>query len=165
MVTSDSLGLGRDVSAVTQECDHPAEVSELPTVTRDLIGPGLAPAEIDRAVREVWLPKLVAVIGALRERALLFRDDAMLSRTHGQPATPTTLGKELAVFVLRLERLRAFKGQNPDAWLVAAHCAQTLAAWASRHPDDTLPPTLASPKYSTTSAGHWLASQSRTRPG
>ena len=33
------------------------------------------------------------------------RDAAMLSRTHGQPATPTTMGKELAVFVWRLERV------------------------------------------------------------
>jgi iron complex transport system substrate-binding protein len=48
-----ALGLGRDVTAVTHECDHPAEVRELPKVTRDVIGPGLPPAEIDRAVREL----------------------------------------------------------------------------------------------------------------
>ena len=60
---------------------------------------------VSAAVREVWLPKLRGVIEALRERALSHRDDAMLSHTHGQPATPTTMGKELAVFVYRLERI------------------------------------------------------------
>jgi iron complex transport system substrate-binding protein len=48
-----ALGLGDEVTAVTHECDHPAQALDLPKVTRDLIGPGLAPAEIDRAVREL----------------------------------------------------------------------------------------------------------------
>jgi iron complex transport system substrate-binding protein len=47
------LGLGDDVAAVTHECDHPAEARTLPKVTRDVIGPGLPPAEVDRAVREL----------------------------------------------------------------------------------------------------------------
>jgi len=48
-----ALGVGAEVTAVTHECDHPAAALELPKVTRDLIGPGLAPDEIDRAVREL----------------------------------------------------------------------------------------------------------------
>jgi iron complex transport system substrate-binding protein len=48
-----ALGVGDEVTAVTHECDHPAEVLGLPKITRDVIGPGLAPAEIDRAVREL----------------------------------------------------------------------------------------------------------------
>jgi iron complex transport system substrate-binding protein len=48
-----ALGLGDEVTAVTHECDHPVEVLDLPKVTRDVIGPGLAPAEVDRAVREL----------------------------------------------------------------------------------------------------------------
>jgi iron complex transport system substrate-binding protein len=48
-----ALGLGEDVTAVTHECDHPPQARELPKVTRDLVGPGLPPAEIDRAVREL----------------------------------------------------------------------------------------------------------------
>ncbi len=56
------------------------------------------------AVKNVWRPQLVAVIERLREQAKSYRELAMMSRTHGQPATPTTLGKELAVFVHRLER-------------------------------------------------------------
>src|SRR5262245_4447929 len=46
-----ALGAGSDVAAVTHECDYPADVLNLPKVTRDVIGPGLAPDEIDRAVR------------------------------------------------------------------------------------------------------------------
>src|SRR5215210_1364704 len=48
-----ALGLGGEVTAVTHECDHPPEALDLPRVTRDVIGPGLAPDEIDRAVREL----------------------------------------------------------------------------------------------------------------
>ncbi|WP_167137521.1 adenylosuccinate lyase [Diaminobutyricimonas sp. TR449] len=62
---------------------------------------------IGAAVRDVWLPKFRAVIAALRERALAHRDEPMLAHTHGQPATPTTVGKEFAVVVYRLERILA----------------------------------------------------------
>src|SRR3954451_892630 len=48
-----ALGVGDEVTAVTHECDHPQEALERPRVTRDVIGPGLPPAEIDRAVREL----------------------------------------------------------------------------------------------------------------
>jgi iron complex transport system substrate-binding protein len=46
-----ALGVGDEVTAVTHECDYPREVLELPKVTRDVIGRGLPPDEIDRAVR------------------------------------------------------------------------------------------------------------------
>jgi iron complex transport system substrate-binding protein len=48
-----ALGVGDEVAAVTHECDYPADVLALPKVTRDVIGPGLPPDEIDRAVREL----------------------------------------------------------------------------------------------------------------
>jgi len=57
------------------------------------------------AIEQVWLPKAKAVIAALHERAIAHRNDAMLAHTHGQPATPTTVGKEFAVFVGRLQRI------------------------------------------------------------
>jgi adenylosuccinate lyase len=60
---------------------------------------------IRAAVHEVWLPKAKAVVDALSERAVTHRGDAMLAHTHGQPATPTTVGKEFAVFVSRLRRV------------------------------------------------------------
>ena len=53
------------------------------------------------------LPKLDEVIAVLRDGARRHAGLAMLSRTHGQPASPTTLGKELANFVHRLRRARA----------------------------------------------------------
>jgi iron complex transport system substrate-binding protein len=48
-----ALGVGDRVVAVTHECDYPADVADLPRVTRDVIAPGLGPDEIDRAVREL----------------------------------------------------------------------------------------------------------------
>jgi len=53
---------------------------------------------------EVLLPRLDGLTEALRAMAHLHAEDAMMSRTHGQPATPTTLGKEVAVFVHRLRK-------------------------------------------------------------
>ena len=47
-----ALGLGDAVAGVTHECDFPPEAAELPPVTRDLLPPGLSPAEIDAAVEE-----------------------------------------------------------------------------------------------------------------
>ena len=48
-----ALGVGDEVTAVTHECDYPPEALDLPKITRDVIGPGLPPDEIDRAVREL----------------------------------------------------------------------------------------------------------------
>jgi adenylosuccinate lyase len=56
------------------------------------------------AVHEVWLPALGGVIDDLTALARGTAEVPMLSRTHGQPATPTTLGKEMAVFAHRLRR-------------------------------------------------------------
>ncbi|RAP57959.1 adenylosuccinate lyase [Oleiagrimonas sp. MCCC 1A03011] len=61
-----------------------------------------------RDAREaVLLPQLDAVIGRLRDMAHANADLPMLSRTHGQTASPTTLGKELANVVARLARQRS----------------------------------------------------------
>ena len=56
------------------------------------------------SVNEVWLPRARLLVEKLSELSAAYADVAMLSRTHGQPATPTTMGKELAVFVFRLKR-------------------------------------------------------------
>lgn len=56
----------------------------------------------DARQREL-IPQMRAFVGELRARARHFADLPMLSRTHGQTASPTTLGKELANFVARLE--------------------------------------------------------------
>jgi adenylosuccinate lyase len=68
----------------------------------------LAYALMVRGARdEVVLPAVDALIDKLTRLAHAHAGDAMLARTHGQPATPTTLGKEAANFVHRLRRARA----------------------------------------------------------
>lgn len=59
---------------------------------------------IRAAIREVWTPRFQDVVAGLRSLAFDERATPMLAHTHGQPATPTTVGKEFAVFVSRLER-------------------------------------------------------------
>ncbi|MCL2595044.1 MAG: adenylosuccinate lyase [Promicromonosporaceae bacterium] len=56
------------------------------------------------AVREVWLPAATALADQIADMARELAAVPLLSRTHGQPATPTTLGKELAVTAHRLRR-------------------------------------------------------------
>lgn len=58
------------------------------------------------AVAQVWLPAFDGVATRISELARTWRDAPMLAKTHGQPATPTTFGKELAVFSGRLSRVR-----------------------------------------------------------
>lgn len=59
---------------------------------------------IKDATERIWLPKAKEVKEKLVTMAHENAELGMLSRTHGQPATPTTLGKELAVFAHRLQR-------------------------------------------------------------
>jgi adenylosuccinate lyase len=61
---------------------------------------------LKRTRAEVLLPRMDRVIEALAALARRYADTPMLARTHGQPASPTTLGKELAVFAWRLKRQR-----------------------------------------------------------
>ncbi len=84
--------------------DAIAELTHFACTSEDINSASYA-LTVQRAVTAVWLPKLRAVIATLRDLADKHRDAAMLARTHGQPATPTTMGKELAVFAWRLERV------------------------------------------------------------
>ena len=61
---------------------------------------------LEQARREVLLPSLDRIAASLRALAHAQADQPMLSRTHGQTASPTTLGKEVANVVARLERQR-----------------------------------------------------------
>jgi adenylosuccinate lyase len=81
-----------------------AELTHFACTSEDINSTAYA-LTVQRAVERVWLPKLRAVTAALAELAVQHRDAAMLSRTHGQPATPTTMGKEIGVFAWRLERV------------------------------------------------------------
>ena len=59
---------------------------------------------VQGAVRAVWLPKAIDVVDQVAGMAKDLRDVPLLAHTHGQPATPTTMGKELAVLAHRLRR-------------------------------------------------------------
>ena len=62
------------------------------------------PLSIKDALQEVYYPQIEELIGQLRTYAEEWKDVPMLAKTHGQPASPTRLGKEVMVFVYRLER-------------------------------------------------------------
>lgn len=67
------------------------------------------PLMLKEAVENEYLPRLREIVSILRADALEWKDVAMLAKTHGQPATPTRLGKEIEVFAVRLEeQLRQF---------------------------------------------------------
>ncbi|MBQ8365809.1 MAG: adenylosuccinate lyase [Bacteroidaceae bacterium] len=61
------------------------------------------PCSIKDALAQVYYPAIEELIAQLKEYAEAWKDIPMLARTHGQPASPTRLGKEIMVFVYRLE--------------------------------------------------------------
>src|SRR5690606_13339479 len=66
---------------------------------------------VQGAVIQVWLPRAREVVAQVEQMARDLRGVPLLGHTHGQPATPTTLGKELAVLAWRLDRqLRRVEG-------------------------------------------------------
>lgn len=68
------------------------------------------PLSIKEALKEVFCPQLEELIAQLQQYADEWRDVPMLAKTHGQPASPTRLGKEIMVFVYRLnEQLATLK--------------------------------------------------------
>ncbi|QNF93916.1 MULTISPECIES: adenylosuccinate lyase [Janibacter] len=70
---------------------------------------------VQGAVEEVWLPRADALAEAVASMADELRDVPLLAHTHGQPATPTTMGKELAVLAHRL--MRQLKRIQQDEYL------------------------------------------------
>lgn len=82
---------------------HLAELTHVCCTSEDINNLSYA-LTVKQAVADVWRPRFESVISEIARQAEQYRELAMMSRTHGQPATPTTLGKELAVFVHRLER-------------------------------------------------------------
>ncbi|MBQ1972923.1 MAG: adenylosuccinate lyase, partial [Paraprevotella sp.] len=62
------------------------------------------PLSLKEALEECYYPQIEELIAQLREYAEEWKEVSMLAKTHGQPASPTRLGKEVMVFVYRLER-------------------------------------------------------------
>lgn len=71
------------------------------------------PMSVKDAIHEVFLPLLDSLTDALEARAEEWKDVAMLAKTHGQPASPTRLGKELEVYVYRLRQQRQLLCDTP----------------------------------------------------
>ena len=93
------LGKSREVQAALEFIHFAATSEDINNLAYALM--------LEDSRRKVMLPRLDALVVALRERAHRYAALPMLARTHGQPASPTTLGKELANVVQRLRRARA----------------------------------------------------------
>jgi adenylosuccinate lyase len=69
------------------------------------------PLSLKEANEDILIPQLENLLGILSEQADQWKGQAMLARTHGQPASPTVLGKEWIVFISRIQgQLSALKG-------------------------------------------------------
>ena len=71
------------------------------------------PLSIKKAMEDVYYPELDSLIKKLTRMADEWRDVSMLAKTHGQPASPTRLGKEIMVFVSRLNQQLALLRMVP----------------------------------------------------
>ena len=119
-----SLDDARRVKAIERETNHDVKAVEYYIRERIADSPGLAGARefvhfactsedinnlayatmLSDARARVLLPSMRNLLDAVRALAREHAAVAMLSRTHGQPASPTTVGKEMSVFAARLER-------------------------------------------------------------
>lgn len=71
------------------------------------------PLMLKNGLNDVILPSLDRVMAKLATQANVWKDIPMLAKTHGQPASPTRLGKEISVFTVRLEKQLELLGQVP----------------------------------------------------
>ena len=96
-----------------------AALNGFPVETKEFIHFGLTsqdinntsvPLSLKEALQEVYYPMVEELIEQLNDYAEQWKNVPMLAKTHGQPASPTRLGKEIMVYVYRLEeQLRALK--------------------------------------------------------
>ena len=73
------------------------------------------PYSIKDALNDVYFPEMDEILKALTYMVDEWRDVSMLAKTHGQPASPTRLGKEIMVFVNRLTQQLAVLKQTPNS--------------------------------------------------
>ena len=86
---------------VKKELEHSAEFVHFACTSEDINNTSHA-LQLQASREQVVLPMLDAIINKLRDMAHAYADVPMLSRTHGQTASPTTVGKEIANVVMRL---------------------------------------------------------------
>ncbi|HEV3001803.1 MAG TPA: adenylosuccinate lyase [Solirubrobacteraceae bacterium] len=107
------------VKAIERRTNHDVKAVEyflrdrVPAEVRELVHFGLTSEDVNNlayalmlrdAVGSVWRPAALELVDGVAALAEATRAVPLLSRTHGQPATPTTFGKEMAVFVARWRR-------------------------------------------------------------
>ncbi len=73
------------------------------------------PLSIKEAMNDVYVPEYLTLLKKIEELAEEWKDVPMLARTHGQPASPTRLGKEIDVFVVRLKEQFNLLNDVPSA--------------------------------------------------
>ena len=73
------------------------------------------PLSIKKALEEIYLPELMMVIHNLNQKSTEWQNIPMLAKTHGQPASPTRLGKETMVFVSRLNQQLELLKNTPQS--------------------------------------------------
>ena len=73
------------------------------------------PLSIKEAMNDVYVPQYLELLKRLQELVIEWKDIPMLARTHGQPASPTRLGKEIDVFVVRLKAQFNLLNEIPNA--------------------------------------------------
>ena len=88
-------------ATVKKELEHSAEFVHFACTSEDINNTSHA-LQLQASREQVVLPMLDAIITKLRDMAHAYADIPMLSRTHGQTASPTTVGKEIANVVMRL---------------------------------------------------------------
>ena len=73
------------------------------------------PLSIKEAMNDVYVPSYLLILNRLKDLSDQWKDIPMLARTHGQPASPTRLGKEIEVFAVRLEEQFNLLNDIPSA--------------------------------------------------
>ncbi|MFR0589754.1 adenylosuccinate lyase [Bifidobacterium apri] len=99
----DELDQAADALGADTQLTHLKTLVHFACTSEDINNLSIARC-VKNAIEQVWLPDAQAIVDLLTEKADQYRDMSLLALTHGQPATPTTLGKELAVFAHRLNR-------------------------------------------------------------
>jgi adenylosuccinate lyase len=94
----EKIGASRDLAGVKEFIHFACTSEDINNLAYALM--------LKQAREQVLLPALDGLVKLLTALARRYADQPMLARTHGQPASPTTLGKEVAVFVQRLRRQR-----------------------------------------------------------
>ena len=95
------------------ELQHYKEFIHFGLTSQDINNTAI-PLSIKNAVNEIYIPQLDSVIESLEGKVIEYKDIPLLARTHGQPASPTRLGKEFNVFVQRLKIQKAMLKQIPN---------------------------------------------------